>query len=457
MGSAGRRGSAGGRGSAGRRVGAEGNGSAGASGSDSRAGGIRQTRLPGGIQVVTERMPDAHSVTIGFWVDAGSRDEHPSISGASHFLEHLLFKGTETRSAQQIAEAVEAVGGEMNAFTTKEYTAFYTRLLDADLELGLDILSDIMWAPSFRPEEIEAERQVILEEILMHADEPSDLVHDLFLEALYPDHPLGREVLGDEATIRAITRDQIRGYFSEHYRPDNIVVAAAGNLDHDAVVDGVAGRLAWSGPASGRPPGRRPSLEVPPPRRLAVVHRPTEQAHLVVGMPALSRDDPDRHALDVVNQVLGGGMSSRLFQEVRERRGLAYSVYSYRSSFLESGSFAVYVGTAPSRVDEVLDVVDAELAKLVDGEITEHELAVAKGHLKGSIALGLEDSGSRMSRIGRSQLVHGEVPSFEELVARTEAVTPEDMARVVKRVVDAERVLAVIGPFEESVFADRVA
>ncbi|MHB8669372.1 MAG: M16 family metallopeptidase [Acidimicrobiales bacterium] len=427
------------------------------------AGGIRSTRLPSGIQIVTERMPDAHSVTIGFWVDAGSRDEDPSISGASHFLEHLLFKGTETRSAREIAEAVEAVGGEMNAFTTKEYTAFYTRLLDTDLELGLDILSDIMWAPSFRPEEVEAERQVILEEILMHADEPSDLVHDLFVEALYPGHPLGREVLGEEATIQAISRDEIRGYFAEHYRPDNIVVAAAGNLVHDEVVDGIGRRLAWSEPAPGAGralgpgtvAGRRSPVSAP--RRLTVMHRPTEQAHLVVGMPAMSRDDPDRHALDVVNQVLGGGMSSRLFQEVRERRGLAYSVYSYRSSFIESGSLAVYVGTAPSRVAEVLDVVDAELARLVEGRITDHELAVAKGHLKGSIALGLEDSGSRMSRIGRSQLVHGEVPSFEELVARTEAVTPEDTARVVKRVLEAERVLAVIGPFEESAFADRVA
>ncbi len=414
---------------------------------------IRDTRLSNGMQVVTEAMPDSHTVTVGFWVDAGSRDEEPAEAGASHFLEHLLFKGTETRSAKDIAEAIEAVGGDMNAFTTKEYTAFYTRLIDDDLELGLDILSDIMWAPSLRQDEIDCERQVILEEISMHEDEPSDQVHELLHEALYPGHPLGREVLGDRDTITAMTRDQIDGYFRSRYRPTSIVVAAAGNLDHDAVVAGIERRYAGG---SGAAPARVvPALA---PSRPVVVHnRSTEQAHVLVGMRALDRHDDDRFALAVLNHVLGGGMSSRLFQEIRENRGLVYSVYSYRAAYLESGALAVYAGTSPARVHEVLDLINAELDLLIDGEVSDRELAVAKGSVKGSLALSLEDSAGRMNRIGRSQLVHGAVMPFDELVARTEAVTRDDLARVVDRVLTNERVLAVVGPFEQDAFSERVA
>jgi predicted Zn-dependent peptidase len=417
------------------------------------ADGISQTELDNGIRVVTERMPDVRSVATGFWVDAGSRDEDPRLAGVSHFLEHLLFKGTATRSAQEIAEAVEAVGGEMNAFTTKEYTAFYTRLRDEDFELGLDILSDIMWSPAFRPDEIEAERQVIVEEILMHQDEPADVVHDLFAEALYPGHALGREVLGDESTVGAMSRDDIATYFTAHYRPRAIVVAVAGNIDHDAVVAGVEQRFAGV-------PGDRParSLDALPAQRAVVVdHRPTEQAHVVVGMRSIDRDDDDRFALSVLNQVLGGGMSSRLFQEIREKRGLAYSVYSYRASYVESGALAVYAGTSPNRLDQALDLIVDELDRIASGEVTERELEVAKGHLQGSLALGLEDSGSRMTRIGRSALVHGEVLTIDELVARTASVTHDDLRRVAARVLGNERVLAVIGPFDEEAFATRVA
>ena len=414
---------------------------------------IRTSRLDNGIHVVTEWMPGSRSVTTGFWVDAGSRDEDPAIAGASHFLEHLLFKGTATRSARDIAEAIEAVGGDMNAFTTKEYTSFYTRLLDDDLDLGLDILSDIMWAPAFRPEEIEAERQVILEEILMHEDEPSDLVHELFTDALYPGHPLGRSVLGDRSTITSMTRDEIAGYFEALYRPKAIVVAAAGNVDHDRVVAGIEER--FQGRPGDRPPRARPRLE--PPRSVVVHSRPTEQAHLVFGTRGLDRGDDDRFALSVLNQVLGGGMASRLFQEIREKRGLVYSVYSYRAAYLESGALAVYAGTSPGRAAEVLDLIERELDRLVDADVSEHELAVAKGHVKGSLALSLEASAGRMSRIGRSQLVHGSVMSFEELVERTEAVTLTDLRRVVERVVDGERVLAVVGPFAEDAFSARVA
>jgi predicted Zn-dependent peptidase len=411
---------------------------------------IKATSLGNGIRLVTERMPDVRSVALGFWVDVGSRDEAPELAGVSHFLEHLLFKGTEQRTARQIAESVEAVGGEMNAFTTKEYTAFYTRLLDEDLDLGLDILCDILSSPAFRPDEVESERQVILEEILMHEDEPSELVHDLFTEALFPNHPVGREVLGSAESISALSRDAIAGHFLAHYRPPNLILAGAGNLHHDELAAGIERRMS---PV----PGQRPSrggLELSPPRRQVVCTRTTEQANVVVGMRALSRSDDDRFALSVLNQVLGGGMSSRLFQEIREQRGLVYAVYSYRSAYLESGALAVYAGTAPSRTEEVLRLIGDELDRLLQDGVTDYELALAKGHLKGSLALALEDSGGRMNRIGRSELVHGEVLSVSELVERTEAVTLDDVRRVAERVLGNERVVALVGPFEEAALTE---
>jgi predicted Zn-dependent peptidase len=418
-----------------------------------RAGAIRSTRLDNGITIVTETMTGVSSVSIGFWVGAGSRDEDPAIAGVSHFLEHLLFKGTESRSALDISEAIESVGGEINAYTTKEHTAYYVRLLDADLDLGLDILSDIIWAPAFRVDEIEAERQVILEEILMHEDEPSDLVHDVFAGALFSGHPLGREVLGNAGTIEPMTRDQIVEYFSARYRPSSMVVAAAGNLDHDRVVDGIQARFA--GPDGGAPP-RHTGLNVPP-RPLAVAKRATEQGHLVVGMRSLSAHDDDRFALSILNHILGGGMSSRLFQEIREKRGLAYSVYSYRSGDADAGRLAIYAGTSPSRTQEVLAVVGEQLDALAADGITERELKMAKSHLVGSLALGLEDPASRMSLLGRGTLVHGEALTYDQIAARTQAVTMDDVARVVGRVLGEERVLAVVGPFDERQFVDRVA
>jgi predicted Zn-dependent peptidase len=294
---------------------------------------------------------------------------------------------------------------------------------------------------------------VILEEILMHEDEPADLVHDVFTDALFPGHPLGREILGEAATIEAMTRDDVRGYFGRWYRPDNIVVAVAGNADHDAVAAGLDAR--YTGPEPGADPERANPL--PPPRPLAVFRRPTEQAHVVAGMRALARDDPDRFTLSVVNQVLGGGMSSRLFQEIREKRGLAYSVYSYRASYAETGALAVYAGTAPSRAHEVLGLIATELDRMVKGGITARELEVAKGHLTGSLALGMEDSAARMSRIGRSRLIHGEVQSLDDVVASIERVTADDTARVIERVLGNERVVAVVGPFDETDFARQVA
>ncbi|MGH8998621.1 MAG: M16 family metallopeptidase, partial [Acidimicrobiia bacterium] len=366
---------------------------------------------------------------------------------------HLLFKGTERRSARDIAEAVEAVGGEMNAFTTKEYTAYYVRILDESLDLALDILSDVVWAPAFRPDEVDCERSVILEEIRMHEDTPDDLVHSLFAETLFPGQTVGREVLGHNDTIAAMTRDEIAGFHSQHYRGDNIVVAAAGNVDHDELAASVSERFA--GRAGGEPDHRR-RTEVRPAASVRVMARPTEQAHVVVGMPGLSRSDPDRYALSVLNQVLGGGMASRLFQEVRERRGLAYSVYSYRAAFEDTGMFAVYAGTAPSRAPEVLSIVHAELDRLVaERGVAEAELERAKGNFKGQLALSLEGSAARMERLGRSEVTSGEVLAVDELVARIDAVTPDDVARVVDRVfAGVPRTLAAIGPLDA---ADLVA
>jgi predicted Zn-dependent peptidase len=419
--------------------------------SEHDGGRVRRTRLPNGLRVVTEAMPELRSVAVGFWAGTGSRDEPDPLAGASHFLEHLLFKGTADRSAQAIAEAVEAVGGEMNAFTTKEYTAYYVRILDESLDLALDILSDVVWAPAFRPDEVDCERQVILEEIRMHEDTPDDLVHSLFAEALFPGQTVGREVLGQRDAIIAMTRDEIAGFHAHHYRTQNLVVAAAGNVDHDRMVEAVAARC--TGAEGHREP--RAEAEIRPAGAVRVLHRPTEQAHLVLGMPGLSRSDPDRWALSVLNHVVGGGMSSRLFQEVREKRGLAYSVYSYRSALSDSGTFAVYAGTAPERAPEVLSIIDAELDKLcADRCLAPAELERAKGHFKGQMALGLESSSARMERIGRSEVTSGEIQSVDDMVAAIDAVTPDDVARVIDRVLAAgPRVLAAVGPLDEDALA----
>ena len=411
---------------------------------------VGRSRLASGLRVVTESLPTARSVTIGAWVGSGARDEAPAQSGASHFLEHLLFKGSDTRSAREIAEAVESVGGEMNAFTTHEQTVFYVRLPDTRLELAIDILADVLWSPAFRPDDVDSERQVILEEIGMRDDTPDDLVHDLFMRAHFPEHPLGREVLGDEATITGMSRDGIARYHHAHYEPANIVLAAAGNLTHERIIELIESRTPESMPT--RP--ARDHAEPIEPERLAVVHRPTEQAHILLGMRSVPTLDPDRDALTVVNQALGGGMSSRLFQEVREQRGLAYSVYSYRAAFDDSGFLAVYAGTAPERLQETLDVIETELARLVRDGLPAAELDSAKGHLTGSIAMSLETSASRMRRLGRAELVEGEIPSLDEVIARIEAVTADDTRRVIDRVfANASRTLAVVGPHDESEFA----
>jgi predicted Zn-dependent peptidase len=418
---------------------------------------VKVTTVPSGLTVVTEPMADVRSVALGFWVSVGSRDEPPSAAGASHFLEHLLFKGTPRRSAREIAEVIDGVGGEMNAFTAKDHTAFYVRVLVKDLEIALDVLCDIMWDPAFRPEEVEAERQVILEELLMRGDEPEDLVQELLAEALYPDHPLGREVLGSDETVGAMTADDLRRFHVERYRPGAMVLAAAGAIEHEAIVAAVDERFERSGRPSG---GDRPVRTAPtaPAAPFVGQRRRTEQAHLALALPTVHRHHPDRFAVAQLAHILGGGVSSRLFQEVRERRGLAYSVYAYRVSYDDAGALVIYAGTAPKRATEVIDVLAEELDRLESG-VSDRELEVARGGLVGSMALGLEDSGARMSRIGKSLLVHGRVLPVDDVVADYLAVTTDDVARVAADMISAPRTLAVVGPFKSADFGrmrDRV-
>jgi predicted Zn-dependent peptidase len=410
---------------------------------------ITVSRLDNGVRVVTERMPEARSVSLGVWVAVGGRDEPDDLAGASHFLEHLLFKGTPTRTARDIAEAIDAVGGEMNAFTSREHTAYYTRLPAHRVELGLDILGDVLTDPAFRSHELEAERQVILEEILMNLDMPEDHVHTLLAEAMFPGHPLGREVLGTRTSVEAVTRDQIAEFFRHWYRPGNLVIVAAGNLSHQQIVDGF-------GPTLGRcEGGERPVREGPKRNPNPRVHLgdPTEQVHVAVGWRGVDHHDDERYALMIANQVLGGGMSSRLFQEVREERGLAYSVYSWASTYDDSGSAGIYAGTAPARAAELLEVVDDEVAKLVASGVTENELGVAKGFIEGSLVLGLEDSASRMARLGRSLMARNEIVTVDDQLARIRAVTGDDVGAVAARVYGGDRSLAVVGRVDDAILA----
>ena len=404
---------------------------------------VRSGVLANGIRLATEVMPDVQSVAIGFWVGTGSRDEPAERAGASHFLEHLLFKGTAQRSAAAIAEALDEVGGDCNAYTTKEYTSFYVRLLADHLPLGLEVLADIMEGPALRQADVDAERMVILDEILMHADEPADLAAEQAMAALFPSHPLGRDTLGTADSVQATTAGDVRAFFDQHYRPGNVVVSVAGDCDHDAVAAALEGRF------GGRPGGSAPARSSPEddPTPLVVVRRPTEQAHLVLALRSMSRHDDDRWALAVLNLVLGGGLSSRLFQKVREQRGLAYSIWSDRAAYDDAGCLTVSAGTAPEHVDEVLRIVGGELERLAEEGITERELVVARGNLRSETLLSCEDSGARMSRLGSAVLLHGRVWPVDEVLAHVDAVTLDDVRRVAAALVEAPRSLAAVGPF----------
>ncbi|MDQ1668691.1 MAG: hypothetical protein QOE40_752 [Actinomycetota bacterium] len=419
---------------------------------DGGGGVVRHTVLPSGLRIVTEAMPTVRSVTVGIWVGVGSRDEVSSLAGASHYLEHLLFKGTRRRDALAISSAIDAVGGEMNAFTAKEYTCFYARVLDSDLPLAVDVVCDLVTSSVIRSADVESERGVILEEIAMHDDDPTDMVHDQFAQVLFGDGPLGRPVLGTVESIERIGRSAISGYYKRRYQPQDMVVAVAGNVEHAAVVRLVRKAFDKAGldgvQAAPAPPriGDRPPAGI---GGVRVVRRTTEQANVVLGTPGMSRRDDRRFALGVLNAALGGGMSSRLFQEVREKRGLAYSVYSYHAQYADTGLFGVYAGCVPRKVDDVLAICREELQKVADHGINLDELDRGKGQLRGSLVLGLEDTGSRMSRIGKAELVYGELLSVDHIINRINDVTLDDVSAVAADVLAARPTLAVVGPFDE--------
>jgi predicted Zn-dependent peptidase len=412
---------------------------------------ITRTEFSSGLRVVTERIPGVRSVSVGFWVLAGSRDERPAISGHCHFLEHLLFKGTATRSALDIAQAFDAVGGDLNAFTAKEYTCFYARVRDRDLEMAIEHLADMFGNATIAAGDLEAEAQVILEEIHMHEDSPEDVVHDVFTEALWPGHPLGRPILGTEERIGAATRGSVRGFYRRHYVPGNLVVAVAGNVRHDDVVRMLrdrmqTGRILRPG-AKGAWNLRRAAAAPKPAGGVAVRRKSTEQAHVVIGTNGVPRTDPERFAFWVVNTALGGGMSSRLFQEIREKRGLAYTAYSYHAQYTESGLFGAYAGTTPARADEVVTLIRRELEDVRDGGLTREEFERAKGHVRGATVLSMEDPGGRMSRLGKSEIALGEILTVDETLRRLKAVTLDDARRVAERVLSQPMTLTVLGPF----------
>ncbi len=411
---------------------------------------VRRTVLPGGLRVVTEAMGGVRSASIGVWVGVGSRDESAVHSGASHFLEHLLFKGTPSRSAMDISVSLDAVGGEFNAFTAKEYTCFHARVLDNDLPLAVDVLGDIITSSLIEPDDVEAEREVILDEIAMHDDDPEDVVTNLFATKAYGESALGRPIAGTAETIRSLTRAQITRYYRTHYRPESTVVAVAGNVDHATVVRQV--RRAFAGNGFLADPTVRPA----PPRRSARhkraapgiqrTTRPFEQVNLMLGFNSFNRTDDRRYALGVLNVALGGGPSSRLFQEVRERRGLAYSVYSFASHYTDAGTFGVAVGCLPQKLDGTLEVVRDELRRLAEHGIGAEELARGQGQLRGGLVLSLEDTGSRMSRIAKAELLYDELPGLDEVIRRIDAVSLSDVHTIAQKILGQRETLAIVGP-----------
>jgi len=415
---------------------------------------VLRTVLPGGLRVITESLPAVRSVAFGIWAGVGSRDEDVAHAGATHYLEHLLFKGTSRRSALEISAAMDAVGGELNAFTAKEYTCYYARVLDADLPLAIDVLADMVTRSLIELKDVDAERGVILEEIAMNDDDPSDTVHEAFAAQLFGDTPLGRPILGSVDSINSITREQITEHYAARYKPDNLVVAAAGSLDHAEVVE--LTRAAFGPVLTGDAtpvPARLPGPDGPDAQAgtgVRLVSRGIEQANLVLGCGGLARNDDRRFALGVLNAALGGGMSSRLFQEVREKRGLAYSVYSFSSQHADTGLWGVYAGCLPAKADEVLSICRDEIDKVVSGGLTDDELDRGKGQLRGSIVLGLEDPSSRMSRLGKSELVYPRLEPVEEILASIEAVTHDDVRDVAAAVLAQPKALAVVGPFDDA-------
>ena len=397
--------------------------------------------------MVTEFVPSVRSASVGVWVNVGSRDEPTSVAGAAHFLEHLLFKATPTRGSVEIAQSVDAVGGELNAFTAKEHTCYYAHVLDDDLELAVDLVSDVVLNGVCAPDDVELERDVVLEEIAMRDDDPEDTIGDVFLSAMFGDHPVGRPVIGSVDSVSAMTRDQLHSFHVRRYVPERMVVAVAGNVDHRHVV-GLVREYFGARLCKGRDPRppRKGVGRTPGSPGLALVNRDCEQTHLFLGVRAPGRHWEHRWALSVLNTALGGGLSSRLFQQIRETRGLAYSVYSAIDTFADTGALSVYAACLPERFTEVVQVTTEVLEAVARDGITENECRIAKGSLRGGLLLGLEDSASRMNRIGRSEINYGEYRTVAGTLQRIDAVTLDEVNAVARKVLSGRYGAAVLGP-----------
>lgn len=403
----------------------------------------QKTLLANGLRVVSERIDHVRSISIGIWVGAGSRRESAREAGLSHFLEHLMFKGTASRSARELAEDIDAIGGQLNAYTTKEYTCYYVKILDQHLETALEILADMLLNSRFDGEDIAKEKGVVAEEIKLYEDTPDELVHDLFAQCLWPRHALGRPVLGTQDAIERFDREDVLRFYGRFYVPGDTVIAAAGHVDHDRLVSEVARRFGdWS--VAWRPPVEPPA--VPGPGRCVRV-KDVEQVHLCVGTSAVSMGDPDIYALLCLANLMGGGSSSRLFQEIREERGLAYAVYSFQSAYRDTGLLGVYAGSSPETAGVVLELVLQELERFRREGPTPGELQRTKEQLKTNMVLSLESTSTRMSRLGRSELVLGRTMPADEAIAAIDAVTADDLVRLADAFFRTERMaVAAVAP-----------
>jgi predicted Zn-dependent peptidase len=408
-----------------------------------------RTVTQGGITVITERMESFRSAALGIWVAAGSRDELPGEAGVSHFVEHMMFKGTPTRAASEISEAFDRIGARFNAGTDKEYTTYYCQVIDQHSAEAFSILADMVSHSLMEEASVLSEREVVLEEISRSEDQPDDMVHDLFASTLYPQHPIGRPVLGTKATVGGFMPADVFAYTGRRYGSGNVVVAAAGNVDHATLVAQVERELIL-------PKGERtdrseaPATAVP---TFAIVTKDTEQAHICWGTTGLTSRDPERFAMGVMDTILGGGMSSRLFQEIREKRGLAYAVGSYHAQYLDTGHYTVYAGTRPDNAEKVVKLIKSEVERFLEGGVTADELFRAKESMKGSVVLGMESTSSRMSRLGKSEVTHGELLTLDEIIERVDSVEQADVARVAAATIAGPRVLTMVAPFEREAVA----
>ncbi|TFB72581.1 insulinase family protein [Cryobacterium glaciale] len=419
---------------------------------------VRRTVLPSGVRVLSEQVPGARSLTIGYWVAVGSRDEQPGHFGSTHFLEHLLFKGTPTRSALDIAISFDAVGGEHNAMTAKEYTCYYAKVQDRDLGMAIDVLTDMLTSSKLDSDEFETERGVILEELAMADDDPADVANERFFEAVLGKHPLGRPIGGSADDIRGATRTAVWEHYQANYRPQDLVVTVAGAVDHDELVAAVTRaleRAGWDLSIPQTPVSRRNGApaEIHQGQAVTIVKRPLEQANLLLGMPGLLATDDRRVTMSVLTSIFGGGMSSRLFQEVREKRGLAYSVYSFAPGYSDAGLFGMYAGCTPAKAGQVAELMVSELHRLADGGVTADEMQRASGQLSGASALALEDSDTRMSRLGRSEITLGEFADLDEALRRLALVTATDVQELAAELAGGALSISAVGALEDDAFA----